>query len=302
MHTIRKLDDIIGILKQEKVKKQIALACAEDENALDAVRMAGKQGFASFIIIGDREKILCLAGKQQVNLNSYRLIHEPNPEKATQLAVQMCKDGTADAIMKGSVGTDVFLKSVLNKQSGLMIKNARMSYVCALEIPAYNKLLLVSDTAVVPYPDLDQKKQMIEYSINLANKLGINRPKVALIGASEKPAEIYHYTNDYGKIIELADSKHFGDCIIDGPLDVFLACHPQSTQIKKHQNKIMGEADVLIFPSLESANSFYKGLMLFANAKLAGLIQGTIKPVIVMSRSESPQSKLYCMALACLMA
>jgi phosphate butyryltransferase len=204
--------------------------------------------------------------------------------------------------MKGLVATDKFLKAVLHKDTGLLPHKAVLSYVCALEIPKYKKLLLVCDTAVLPFPDLDQKIAMVNYAVKMAHKFGIKKPKVALLSASEKVSPHFPASLDYSLMCRMAEVGQIKGCEIDGPLDLFLACDPASIGIKGVSTPIHGEADILIFPSLESANAFYKGLMLFAGAELAGLLQGTIKPVVVMSRSESAQSKYYCIALACLMA
>jgi len=222
--------------------------------------------------------------------------------EAAKKAVEMVRGGEADVLMKGLIGTDKFLKAVLDKEKGLLPPKAVMSYVCALELPRYDKLLFVSDTAVLPYPNLDQLIAMTNYAVRMAHRFGIEQPKVALISATEKPGAAFPASLDYAMITKMAERGQIKDCIIDGPLDIFLACDPSSLEIKGVDTPIGGDADVLIFPNIEAANSFYKGLMLFAGGELAGLIQGTIAPVVVMSRSESAESKYYCIALSCLMA
>jgi phosphate butyryltransferase len=136
----------------------------------------------------------------------------------------------------------------------------------------------------------------------MAQALDIANPKVALISATEKVSTGMPNTIDYAQISKMAERGQIKGCTIDGPLDVFLACDPASVEIKACPTPIGGDADILIFPNLETANAFYKGLMLFAGGELAGMIQGTSKPVVVMSRSESENSKYYCIALSCLMA
>jgi phosphotransacetylase len=143
---------------------------------------------------------------------------------------------------------------------------------------------------------------MAEYAIEMAHKFGIEKPKLALIGASEKVSHHFPNTADYVEMCNMAKEGKFSDCIMDGPLDLFLACDRESVQIKGVNTPVDGDADILLFPSLESSNPFYKALMLFAGGQIAGLIRGTEKPVIVMSRSESEKSKYYCIALSCLMA
>jgi phosphotransacetylase len=230
------------------------------------------------------------------------VVNSDNEEKASYEAVRLAKTGEADIVMKGLVGTDKFLRAVMDKEKGIMLPSAVLSYVCALQIPAYHKLLFITDPAVIPFPDLDQKVAMARYAIEMAQRFGIEKPKIALIGASEKVSRHFENSVDYSIMCKMANRNQIKDCIMDGPLDIFLACDKKSIEIKGVETPINGDADILLFPSLESSNPFYKGLMLFAGGELAGLIRGTQKPVIVMSRSESEISKYFCIALSCLMA
>jgi phosphate butyryltransferase len=136
----------------------------------------------------------------------------------------------------------------------------------------------------------------------MAARFGIKKPRIALIGASEKMSRHFQNSVDYSIMCKMAERDQIKNCIMDGPLDIFLACDKKSIDIKGVKTPVNGDADILLFPSLESCNPFYKGLMLFAGSELAGLIRGTRKPVVLMSRSESEISKYYCIALACLMA
>jgi phosphate butyryltransferase len=302
MEPIKSLDQMVESLKLQHITKRIAVAAAEDENTIGALIEAAREGFAIPILIGNRQRIEALLTAEQMDPNAFLIVDQPNHDAAVKEAVRMVKEGEADVLMKGLINTDKFLKAVLDKEKGLLPPKAVMSYVCALDLPKYNKLLFVSDTAVLPYPDLNQKIAMINYSVEMAKRFGIQKPKVALISATEKPNPAFSGSVDDAVICKMVDRGAIKDCIVDGPLDVFLACDPASIAIKGIPTPINGEADVLIFPSLEAANSFYKGLMLFGGGELAGLIQGTIKPVVVMSRSESQKSKFYCIALSCLMA
>ena len=302
MNTITSLDQMVQHLCNIGVNKRIAVAVAEDENTIGALIDAKEKGFATPILIGNKNKIEESLIVENANPESFKIVDIPDHAVAAKEAVRMVREDEADVLMKGLIGTDKFLRAVLNKEKGLLPPKAVMSYVCALELPKYKKLLFVSDTAVLPYPDLKQKIAMVNYTIQMTKKFGIDDPKIALIGASEKVNDSFHYSTDYTQICKMVDRGQIPNCIIDGPLDIFLACDKESIKIKGVPTPINGEADALIFPSLESANSFYKGLMLFGGGELAGLIQGTIKPVVVMSRSESQKSKFYCVALSCLMA
>ncbi|PKP15486.1 MAG: phosphate acetyltransferase [Bacteroidetes bacterium HGW-Bacteroidetes-22] len=288
-------------MKQD-APRRIAVAAAEDANTLGAVVRAVNDGFAEAILIGDRRAIEQTASAAGIHINPAWIVDAGDHACAVACAVQMVRTGKADVLMKGLVNTDLFLKAVLNTETGLLPKGRVMSYVCAVEVPDYPKLMFITDTAVLPFPDLNQKEAMLRYALSMARRFGIAEPKVALIGASEKVSPNFPNSIDYALLSKMAERGQFGKCLVDGPLDIFLACDPASAAIKGVPTPIAGQADVLLFPSLEACNAFYKGLMLFAGGELAGMICGPDKPVVVMSRSESENSKYYCIALSCLMA
>ena len=301
MNPITKLDQIAERLIQKGIKRRIAVAIAQDPNTTGAIARAIEQGFVEAFMIGDRQKTVQTALDENINPDIFNIIDIPDATRAVDRAVEMVKSGQADILMKGLVGTDKFLKAVLDKKSGLLPDNAIMSYVAAVEVPKYHKLLFITDTAVIPTPDIKQKSAMLTYAVKMANSFGIDNPKVALISATEKVSATQPHTTDCATLCKMVVRKQLPQCTIDGPLDIFLACDPESVKIKGVATPINGDADILLFPTLDACNAFYKGLMLFGAGELAGLIQGTEKPVVVMSRSESPKSKYYCIALACLM-
>ncbi len=229
------------------------------------------------------------------------IIDIPEVEQATREAVRMVKSGEADILMKGLVNTDVILRAILDKENGIVEKGKIITYNAALEIPSYHKLLFFTDPAVIPSPTVEQRTAMIKYVTETAHKFGIARPKIALIHATEKANPKIQYMQDYLDIMDKWRMGEFGDVIMDGPLDIFLALDPERGSIKKVPSPIHGDADILVFPNFECANTFYKGLMVFAKAEMAGLLQGTQKPVVLTSRSESVNSKFYSLAMACVM-
>lgn len=299
---ITKLDQMVEQVLSSGKKHRLAVAWAQDQNTIGALSSAVSQGFAEAIMIGNKEEIIKVCDNESVNHKLFSIIDSESDSTASREAVRLARTGEVDIVMKGLVGTDKFLKAVMDKETGIMLPGSVLSYVCAIEIPAYHKLLFVTDPAVIPFPDLDQKIAMADYAIEMANIFGIYIPKVALIGASEKMNRHFENSLHYAVMCKMAERGQIKKCIMDGPLDMFLACDRQSTEIKGITTPVNGDADILLFPSLEACNPFYKSLMLFAGAELAGLIRGTSKPVVVMSRSEKPRSKYYCIALACLMA
>jgi len=298
---ITKLIDIAAKAKTLGRKTRLAVAVAEDKNTLGAISRAVNEGFIFPLLLGNAEIIKPMI-QNHIDSSQCEIINIPDEALAAKEAVRLVREGQADVLMKGLVGTDKFLKAVLDKEKGLLPPKAVMSYTCALELPKHHKLMFISDTAVLTNPDLDQKIAMINYSVAMARRFGIHKPRIALISATEKVGAVLPVTYEYAMICKMAERGQIKNCIIDGPLDIFLACDPLSLTIKGVKSPLEGDADILIFPNLESANSFYKGLMLFGGGELAGLICGTVKPVVVMSRSESENSKFYCLSLACLMA
>lgn len=285
-----------------KKKYRVAVAWGQDVNSISALNKAVKKGLIEAILIGNPPEIRKTCSELSIDDKNFLLIETENEISACTEAVRLTKTGEADIVMKGLVGTDKFLKAVMDKEKGIMMPGAVLSYVCAVQIPGYHKLLFITDPAVIPFPNLDQKIAMARYSIAMAQKFGIEKPKVALIGASEKISRHFDYSADYSVMRKMAACGQIENCEMDGPLDIFLACDKKSVEIKGVQTPVNGEADILLFPTLEACNPFYKGLMLFAGGELAGLIQGTLKPVVVMSRSETENSKYFCIALSCMMA
>jgi phosphate butyryltransferase len=297
--TLQQLEEKVLNLSK---KHRIAVAWAQDTNTIGAIDKAVNMGFAEALLIGKKTEIISTCRTEGINEKKFTIIECENEILASTEAVRLARNNEADVVMKGLVGTDKFLKAVMDKEKGIMLPDAVLSYVGAIEIPAYHKLLFITDPAVIPFPDLNQKVSMAAYAIEMAHKFGIAMPKVALISASEKKSHHFASSSDYDAMCNMVKSGQIGNCIIDGPLDLFLACDKKSVQIKGVETPVDGDADILLFPSLESSNPFYKGLMLFAGGEIAGLIRGTSKPVIVMSRSESEKSKYFCIALSCLMA
>jgi phosphate butyryltransferase len=298
---IRTLNQMVETVLSLRRKYRVAVAWAQDPNTIGAIHRTVSEGFTDAFLIGRASEIRKTCRSEGIDEKLFKIVEAANDTVASAMAVGMVKNGQADIVMKGLVGTDIFLKAVMDRENGLMLQGAVLSYVGAIQIPAYHKLLFITDPAVIPYPNLDQKVSMAFYAIEMAQKFGIDKPKVALIAASEKLGKHFSSSSDYSAMIEMAEKGVIKDCIIDGPLDLFLACDRNSVEIKGIKTPVNGEADILMFPSLESCNPFYKALMLFAQGELAGIIRGTEKPVIVMSRSESQISKYYCIALSCLM-
>ncbi|MDX9920096.1 MAG: phosphate acyltransferase [Paludibacter sp.] len=302
MKRISSFAELTAHLQSVNNRKRLAVANAVDSHTLDAVLMAVEKGIVEAFLIGD---VAAIESPELFEHNPSPYIHiidMPDVKQATLEAVRMVREGEADILMKGLVNTDIILRAILDKEKGLLPPGRVMTYNAALEIPGYHKLVFFSDPAVIPSPSLEQRTAMIKYAIASAHKFGIEQPKVALIHATEVANPKIHYMQDYLDIMDAWRKGEFGDVIMDGPLDIFLALDKERGSIKNVPSPVLGDADVLIFPNFEAANVFYKGVSLFGGAEMGGLLQGPDKPVVMTSRSESVQSKFYSIAIACILA
>jgi phosphate butyryltransferase len=301
MESISSFAELTEHLTTVNCRKRMAVANAVDSHTLDAVLKAVDMGIIEAFLIGD---VASIESPQLFEHNPSPFIHiidVPEVKMAAIEAVRMVKEFEADILMKGLVNTDVLLRAILDKEKGILKPGTVMTYNAAMEIPNYRKLIFFTDPVVIPSPNLIQRTAMIKYAIITANKFGIKKPKVALIHATEVANPKIHYMQDYLDIMQMWREGEFGDVIMDGPLDIFLALDAERGSIKNVPSPVLGDADILIFPNFECANTFYKGLALFAGAQMGGLLQGTDYPVVLTSRSESIESKFYSIAMACLM-
>ena len=303
MELITSFAELTSHLKSVNQRKRLAVANAVDSHTLDAVLKAVDMGIVEAFLIGDVASIESPHLFEEHNLSPFiHIIDIPEVQLATLEAVRMVKAGQADILMKGLVNTDVLLRAILDKEKGILPAGNVLTFNAALQIPNYHKLIFFSDPVVIPSPNLVQRTAMIKYAIKTAYKFGISKPKVALIHATEVANPKIHYMQDYLDIMQMWREGEFGNVIMDGPLDIFLALDKERGSIKNVPSPILGDADILIFPNFECANCFYKGLSLFAGAEMGGLLQGTEKPVVLTSRSESVQSKFYSIAMACVIS
>jgi phosphate butyryltransferase len=223
-------------------------------------------------------------------------------ERAAEKAVALIRRGDADVLMKGLISTDILLKAILNKVSGLLPEGNVLSHISVAEIPAYHKLLFFTDVAVIPYPTQKQRIEQVRYATDICHRLGIYEPKVALLHCAEHGGRQFPFVDEYPQIIQMAKEGAFGRCIVDGPLDAKSACSLEALEAKRISSPLNGDADVLIMPDIEAGNIFYKSMTLFAQAKTAGILWGTQCPVVVPSRGDSAEAKFNSIlfALACL--
>jgi len=297
MNEIRSLEQLEKLVKEQKTPK-MAVAFAQDEDTLLAVHRAVSEKIINAVLVGEEALIIEKCGKLNIPVDQFEIIDEPNEKKSGDVAVKLIVDGKADILMKGLISTPYFLKSILNKDYELVKKGTVLSHTALIDIDTYDKLLIVSDVAMIPDPDIDQKIQMINYNIKIAERLNIINPKVAIISANEKVSEKMQSTIDAAVISKMADRKQIKGAVIDGPLAMDVALSKKACEIKGLKSPVDGYADILIFPNIDTGNVFYKTSTILGGAKLAGVVTGTPFPTVLVSRADDDDSKYYSIVLA----
>lgn len=279
-NTIKNFNELADHLRQREKKRRVAVVCPDDLHTQYVIERGQKEDVAEFILFRDGE----------------------SPDNAARAAVEAVRNGDADVLMKGNINTDNLLRSVLDKKKGLLKDGGILSHVTVAHVPAYGKLLSFADAAVIPRPSTEQFDAILKSIVEVLYKLRTIVPKIALIHCTEKTNEKFPHTLSYHELKGRAANGIYGDVYIDGPMDVKTACDKHSGDIKGISSPVVGQADALVFPNIESGNTFYKTISLFANATTAGMLCGTTAPVVVSSRADSGESKYYSLALACLMS
>lgn len=297
---IRSFEEILEKIKGQRPKK-IAIAVAQDEPVLEAVRDAAKESIIEAILIGDKNKIIEISNRINFSVNDLQIIDEPDNNRAALKAVELVSNGKADILMKGLLETSVILKAVLNKEVGLRTGRL-MSHVGVFEIPGYNRLIFITDAAFNMYPDLKGKIDILKNAVSVAHAVGIDNPKVAPICAVEVVNPDMPATMDASVLSMMNKRGQIKGCIVDGPLAVDNALSEEAAAHKKIDSPVAGKADILLMPNIEAGNVMYKTLTYTTNSKNGGLLVGTSAPVVLTSRTDSPESKLYSIALAALVA
>lgn len=297
MKPIKKLDELVEIVKKQPSVK-LAVANGHDPHTIEATNKAAREGLVDVALVGDADKIEELSSKFNLEKSHFEIIDEKDTRKAAMIARDMVRNKEADILMKGLMPTDIYMRLILDKEKGLLPKGNILSHIAVMDAPNYPKLLFVSDVAVIPEPDLSQKVQMLNYTIDVTHKFGIDNPKAAIISATEKVTDKVPSTIDAAIITKMAERGQIRGAIVDGPLAFDIAVSKEACEIKGFKSEIQGDSDILIFPNIETGNVFFKTITKIANGYLAALVSGTTAPCILTSRADSEKSKFYSIAMA----
>ncbi len=302
MTPIRTLDQLAQTLKGQPPRR-VVVAAGHDPNSIQAANRAAAEGIAKVTLVGDQARIEKLCREFDLDAGAFEIVNETNDGKAGAEAVRRVRAGEADVLMKGLLGTDKYMKLILDKEHGLLPPKAVLSHVTVLDVPAYQaahgKLLIVSDVAIIPDPDLATKMQIVQYVIDAAHAFGIAEPRVAIVTATEKVNPKMPACVDAAILTQMNRRGQITGAIVDGPLAVDVALSPEACEIKGLDSPVGGAADCLVFPNIETGNAFYKAATVLAGARLAAAVVGTTVPCILTSRADDEESKFLSIALGC---
>jgi phosphate butyryltransferase len=295
---IESFEEILKLAGDRK-KRKVAVAAAQDEPVLQAVKDAVDRGIVDAVLVGDGKSIEDIAKNVNLNLSGIEIIDERDTAKACMAAVSLVSGKKADMVMKGLVDTATFLRAVLDKERGLRTGKL-LSHVAVFEVPALKRLIILTDAAMNIAPDLAAKKQILENAVSAAHAIGIKVPKVAPICAVEVVNPDMQCTVDAAILSKMNDRGQIRGCIVDGPLALDNAISEEAARHKGIQSPVAGHADIILVPNIETGNAVYKTLTYTAGARAGSMLSGALAPVILTSRADSPESKLYSIALASL--
>ncbi len=294
-----KFEEIFAELRGRGTKKRMVAAWGVDSHTIAAASKAIDLGLADVTLVGDEAMIAQACAEEGVDVGKFTVVHNPEELRAVAQAVQMIRDGEGDFLMKGLCSTDKFLRAILNKETGLLPPKGTLTHCTTLEIPSYHKLLFVGDVAVIPAPDFKQKQIIMGCLVATAKAVGVAKPKVAILAATEQVLTSQPATVEAAMLSKMVERGQIKGCVADGPLALDVAIDKESVEIKGLVSPVAGDADCLLFPNIESGNVFYK-----ANSKLvpvvrqAGILLGAKVPCVLSSRADSIESKLNSIAIA----
>lgn len=298
---INKLEDILEQLKGDK-KVVLSVAAAHDEEVLLAIQSAVEKDIIVPILIGEENKIREISKEIKFDLNGIKIIQKDTIEECAEAAVKLVSSKEADFVMKGLLDTSVILKAVLNKEWGLRT-DSLLSHVMVYEIPVYDKLLVTTDGGMNIAPDYDQKVKILKNAIEATKPLGLEEINVACLAAKEKVNPKMPATVDAKALQEAGERGEFGEgVIVEGPLAFDLAVSKEAAKIKGFESRVAGKTDIMLMPTIEVGNGIGKTLTYFAGGKSAGIIMGAKAPIVLVSRADSHESKLYSIAYGALIA
>lgn len=290
-------DQLIASQKGRPRMARMAIAAAGDVHTVEAALMARREGIAHPIFVGDKTLITQALAHLDAAVPEMDICDVPDPAEAARFAVGLIRQGKADFLMKGKLDTSILLKAVVDKDNGLGTGRV-MSHFTAFEVPSYHKLLLPVDGGMVTYPTLEQKRDIINNTVEALRKMGYDCPKVGVLACVEKLNPKMPETVDGDALKQMNLRGDIPHCIVEGPISYDCAVSRDIADFKGFSSPCAGDCDVLVAPNIHAGNIMGKMLLTTAGAKMAGFIVGARCPIVMVSRGSSPEEKYHSIVIA----
>ena len=298
---IKKLDQMLDVLKGSE-KVVLSVAAAHDEEVLLAIKSATEMNIITPILVGQEDKIRKISDEINFDLNGLKIIDKETIEECAEVAVKLVSSKEADFVMKGLLDTSVILKAVLNKEWGLRT-DSLLSHVMVYEADFYPKLLVTTDGGMNIAPNYEQKVKILKNAIKATEPLGLETIKVCALAAKEKVNPKMQATVDAKELEDACKNGEFGEnVIVEGPLAFDLAVSKEACEVKGFKTEVGGDVDIILMPTIEVGNGIGKAFTYAAGAKSAGIIMGAKAPIVLVSRADTHESKLYSIAYGAIVA
>lgn len=282
------------IAKIEEPKK-VAVVNAASEHSLESIFELADQGVVIPYLIDDKSAVEKLIKDMNIQNTHYHLVDVASDEEAAFKGVELVREKKVDFIMKGNIQTGTLLKQVVNRETGIRDKDV-LSHLALVEVPAYSKLLGITDGGMLLTPDVEQKEAIIQNSLDVMKAIGYDKPKFAVLSAAEVVQPKLPASVDADELTKRFENNE--DCIVEGPISLDLSINPSIAAEKGYKGKIQGDADVLVASDVVAGNTLTKSMLLLADASMAGVILGSQVPIVLTSRSSSAAEKRYSLLLA----
>lgn len=293
--------ELIHTVKNKPQKARLAVAAAGEEHTIEAVLHARDEGIILPVLVGDKAEILTILEKIGKEIPTEDIYDVPDPAESARAAVNLVRRGEADFLMKGQMETAVLLKAVVDREQGLS-RGGIMSHFTVFEVPTYHKLLAPVDGGMVTYPDLQQKKCIIENTVETFHAIGYECPKVGVLACIEKVNPKMPETVDGNALKEMNRRGEISGCIVEGPISYDCAISREIAELKDFHSPCAGDCDILLAPNIHAGNIMGKMLTVTCGAKLAGFVVGAKCPVVMTSRGSSAEEKYLSIVISALVS
>ncbi len=302
MICIKKVEDLVPLVRDRQKPATVACAAPQDAESLEALRMAADEGIAKPLAVGNKPAIITAAETLGISLEGFEFLDVPERDEVAERATQLVHDGRASVLMKGTLPTRQLLHAVLDRDIGL--RSGRiLSHVALFDAPPLGKPVAITDAGVNINPNLSRKIEIVKNATEIMERLGISRPKVAILAAVEDVRLRDMPVTLHAKLIQrIAEAGQLGNAVVQGPLALDGAVSPEVVRVKGLTGPVVGRADILVVPTIESGNIFYKALTYFGGLECAGVLWGATAPVVITSRTDTARVKFLGITLAAAVA